>query len=86
MGGGKAGKTLAMDMGRAGRRVALVERGLIGGSCINIACIPAKTLIRSGQVAKLVREREAYGMLPGATDVQMPNVAARTAGVVAVSA
>ena len=46
LGGGKAGKTLAMDMARAGRRVAVVERGLIGGSCTNIACIPTNALSR----------------------------------------
>src|SRR5271165_2354827 len=82
-GGGKAGKTLAMDMARAGRQVALIERGLIGGSCINIACIPTKTLVRSAEVAKLVRDRAGYGVLPGETSVDMPKVAARTAGVVA---
>ena len=83
LGGGKAGKTLAMDMGRAGRHVALIERGLIGGSCINIACIPAKTLIRSGQVARLVRERASFGLAAGSTKVKMSVVAARTASVVA---
>ena len=55
LGGGKAGKTLAMDMARAGRRVAMVERGLIGGSCINIACIPTKTLVRSAAAAAVLR-------------------------------
>jgi choline dehydrogenase-like flavoprotein len=44
LGGGKAGKTLAMDMAHAGRRVAVIERGLIGGSCINVASIPTKAL------------------------------------------
>ena len=83
LGGGKAGKTLAMDMARAGRRVGLIERGLIGGSCINIACIPAKTLIRSAQVARLVRERVSFGLQSGTTKVNMPAVAARTAFVVA---
>ena len=43
LGGGKAGKTLAMDLARSGRRTALVERGRIGGSCINVACIPTNT-------------------------------------------
>ena len=48
LGGGKAGKTLAMDRRKAGKRVAVVEAGMIGGSCINIACIPTKALVRSG--------------------------------------
>ncbi len=83
LGGGKAGKTLAMDMARAGRRVAMVERGLIGGSCINIACIPTKTLVRSASAAAILRHRAMYGMQSGDTEVDMPAVAARTAGVVA---
>jgi pyruvate/2-oxoglutarate dehydrogenase complex dihydrolipoamide dehydrogenase (E3) component len=44
-GGGKAGKTLAMDQAKAGKKVALIERRYLGGSCINVACIPSKTLI-----------------------------------------
>ncbi|WP_116140213.1 FAD-dependent oxidoreductase [Trinickia diaoshuihuensis] len=47
LGGGKGGKSLAMDLARAGKRVAIIERGMIGGSCINVACIPTKTLIRN---------------------------------------
>ncbi len=42
LGGGKGGKTLAMELAKAGKRVAVVEEGMIGGSCINIACIPSK--------------------------------------------
>ncbi|BEU27480.1 FAD-dependent oxidoreductase [Paraburkholderia sp. 22B1P] len=49
LGGGKGGKSLAMDLARKGKRVALIERGLIGGSCINVACIPSKTLIQNGR-------------------------------------
>jgi probable pyridine nucleotide-disulfide oxidoreductase len=50
VGGGKAGKTLAMDLAREGRKVSMVERGMIGGTCINVACIPTKTIINSGRV------------------------------------
>ena len=58
--GGQGGKTLTMDMARAGWRVALVERSaeMIGGTCINLACIPSKTLIRSAEVAHLARRSE----------------------------
>ena len=48
-GGGKAGKSLAMDQAKAGRRVAVIENRYLGGSCINVACIPSKTLIASSR-------------------------------------
>ena len=51
LGGGKGGKTLAMELAQAGKRVALIERGMIGGSCINVACIPTKALIQNARVA-----------------------------------
>jgi probable pyridine nucleotide-disulfide oxidoreductase len=80
-GGGKAGKTLAMDQARAGRKVAMVERGLIGGSCINIACIPSKTLIRSAQIHALAAYADAYGTHSEPT-LDMHAVAGRTVSVV----
>ncbi|GAA4284151.1 reactive chlorine resistance oxidoreductase RclA [Brevibacterium daeguense] len=51
IGWGKAGKTLAGTAARAGRRVALVEQSadMVGGSCINIACVPTKILIHDAQ-------------------------------------
>ncbi|MET7244186.1 FAD-dependent oxidoreductase [Methylobacterium sp. EM32] len=83
LGGGKAGKTLAMDQARAGKRVAVVEAGMIGGSCINVACIPTKTLVRSAGVADLARRAGAFGVETGGVSVAMERVAARTAEVVA---
>ncbi len=47
IGGGKGGKSLAMALGPAGHKVALIERGQIGGTCINVACIPTKTMVAS---------------------------------------
>ncbi len=83
-GGGTAGKTLAMDQAAAGKRVAVVEAGMIGGSCINIACIPTKTLVRSAQLAGLARRAEEFGRVrTGPVSVHMGRVAARTAAVVA---
>jgi pyridine nucleotide-disulfide oxidoreductase len=52
VGGGKAGKTLAIDLAKSGRRV---ERGIFGGSCVNVACIPTKTMVKSAKVAELSR-------------------------------
>jgi pyruvate/2-oxoglutarate dehydrogenase complex dihydrolipoamide dehydrogenase (E3) component len=64
VGGGKGGKTLAMDLARAGRAVAMVEREeeMIGGTCINLACIPTKTLIRSAEVAETARRAPSFGV------------------------
>ena len=49
LGGGKGGKTLATELGNKGVKTALIERSaeMIGGACINVACIPTKTLIAS---------------------------------------
>ncbi|MCG7205570.1 FAD-dependent oxidoreductase [Streptomyces arenae] len=50
VGGGKAGKSLAMDTARAGRRVLMVEKSMTGGSCVNVR-IPTKTLVTSARLA-----------------------------------
>lgn len=58
LGGGKGGKTLAMELARAGKRVAVVEEGMIGGSCINVACIPSKALIQSARIMHAVQSAD----------------------------
>ena len=62
VGGGKGGKTLAVKMASAGRRVVMAEKGMIGGSCINVACIPTKTMVRSAEVAELARSAARFGV------------------------
>jgi pyruvate/2-oxoglutarate dehydrogenase complex dihydrolipoamide dehydrogenase (E3) component len=82
-GGGKGGKTLAMDQASEGKRVALVEAGMVGGSCINIACIPTKALVRSAQLIDATRQTGVLGLAQtGPIRVDMGAVAARTAAVV----
>ncbi|GHB39089.1 pyridine nucleotide-disulfide oxidoreductase [Streptomyces viridiviolaceus] len=62
VGGGKGGKTLAMDIARGGGRVAMVERGMIGGTCINVACIPTKTLVTSARLLDSLSRAEQVGV------------------------
>ncbi|POH74264.1 FAD-dependent oxidoreductase [Arthrobacter glacialis] len=62
LGGGKAGKSLAMDWAAAGQRVAMVERGMIGGTCINVACIPTKTLVNSARLLQVTRRAAEFGI------------------------
>ena len=82
LGGGKAGKTLAMDRAKAGQNVCLVEIGMIGGACINVACIPTKTLVRSAGVVDLARHATPFGAVTAGVSVNMSRIAARTADVV----
>jgi pyruvate/2-oxoglutarate dehydrogenase complex dihydrolipoamide dehydrogenase (E3) component len=82
-GGGKAGKTLAIDQAKAGKRVAMIEAGMIGGSCINVACIPSKTFIRSAEIAHALRSPTEFGSLVDGVGADFAAVASRTASVVA---
>ncbi|REG49081.1 pyruvate/2-oxoglutarate dehydrogenase complex dihydrolipoamide dehydrogenase (E3) component [Paraburkholderia sp. BL6669N2] len=76
LGGGKGGKSLAMDLARAGKRVAVIERGMIGGSCINVACIPSKTLI---QVARHLHARSLIDEESGSrTDMAQVSATVKT--------
>ena len=70
VGGGKAGKSLAMDLAKSGQKVAMVERAMVGGTCINVACIPTKTLIQSGRVLDTVRRAAEFGVA-GAEEPRM---------------
>lgn len=81
-GGGKAGKTLAMEQARAGKSVAVVEAGMIGGSCIIIACIPSKALIRSAQVAVEAPDTARFGTYSRDVETVLAKVRDRTAAVV----
>ncbi|WP_414518788.1 mercuric reductase [Nostoc sp. PCC 9305] len=84
IGGGKAGKTLAPALVADGRKTALVERSLnmIGGGCINIACIPTKTIVASANVANTVRNSAAYGVKTNTPTVNLAEVIQRKRAVV----
>ena len=62
IGGGKAGKTLAQDRAKAGMKVAMVERAMIGGTCINVACIPTKALVASARALRAARRGADLGL------------------------
>lgn len=62
IGSGQGGGPLAGAFARAGRRVALVEREHVGGSCINEGCSPTKTIVASARVANLARRAGDYGV------------------------
>jgi len=77
LGGGEAGKYIAWELARLGQRVAVVEKGLIGGSCPNIACLPSKNVIRSAKVVDYVRHAAAFGLRLGPWSLDMAGVRQR---------
>ncbi len=74
IGSGEAGKYLAWTMAKAGKRTAVVERKLIGGSCPNIACLPSKNVIHSAKVAELARRGPYFGIKTGPIEIEMVGV------------
>ena len=78
IGAGQAGPFLAQRLAGAGMRVALVERGAFGGTCVNTGCIPTKTLVASAYAAHLTRRVSDFGVdAGGAVHVDMRRVKAR---------
>jgi pyruvate/2-oxoglutarate dehydrogenase complex dihydrolipoamide dehydrogenase (E3) component len=77
VGAGQAGPPLAGRLTAAGHTVAMVERKLIGGTCVNTGCIPTKTLVASAQAAHLARRGADYGVGTGTVSVDMAKVKAR---------
>ncbi len=62
VGAGQAGPSLAGRLAAAGRKVAIIERKLFGGTCVNTGCTPTKTLIASAYVAHKARTAQSYGI------------------------
>lgn len=77
VGAGQAGPPLAGRLTAAGQRVAIIERKLIGGTCVNTGCIPTKTLVASAHAAHLARRGADCGVGTGAISVDMAKVKAR---------
>jgi pyruvate/2-oxoglutarate dehydrogenase complex dihydrolipoamide dehydrogenase (E3) component len=62
IGSGQAGPFLAVRLASSGRKVALVERKFLGGTCVNTGCTPTKAMVASAKVAHMVRESARYGV------------------------
>lgn len=82
VGTGQASGAMAQALVKEGKRVAVVERSRVGGSCVNYGCTPTKTLLASGRVAYLARRSGDYGIETGDVRVDMEQVKARKDEVV----
>jgi pyruvate/2-oxoglutarate dehydrogenase complex dihydrolipoamide dehydrogenase (E3) component len=82
IGAGQGGVPLARALAQAGRKVALVEREHVGGTCYNEGCTPTKTMVASAKVAYLDRRSADYGVKHGQVTVDMVAVRQRKRDIV----
>ncbi|HEY1950043.1 MAG TPA: mercuric reductase [Bryobacteraceae bacterium] len=86
IGSGQGGNPLAYKLAGRGEKVALIEPGPLGGTCVNTGCTPTKTMVASAQIAHYVRNAERWGVRGGgAVSVDMPVVLRRKFEIVEAS-
>ena len=83
IGTGQAGPSLAVRLAASGRKTAVLERKRFGGTCVNVGCIPTKTLVASARAIHMARRGEEFGFTTGGpVNVDMKRVKARKDAVV----
>ena len=82
IGTSQGGRFLPSAFAKAGRKVAVVERGPLGGVCVNFGCTPTKTMVASARVAYLARRGAEYGVCTGPISVDLRAVRERKQGMV----
>src|ERR1700692_4008454 len=83
IGTGQAGPSLAVRLAKAGWKTAIIERKLFGGTCVNVGCIPTKTLVASARAAHVARRGGDFCVVvPGPVGVDMARVKARKDAIV----
>ncbi len=85
IGAGQAGPALAARCAKEGLRTAIIERGHFGGTCVNVGCVPTKTMVASARALHLARRGAEFGF--SATDIQvnMQRIKARKDDIVHAS-
>jgi dihydrolipoamide dehydrogenase len=74
LGGGSGGYACALRAAELGKRVALIEKDKVGGTCLHRGCIPTKALLHAAEVADYSREGPAFGVLSSLNGIDMPGV------------
>ena len=86
IGTGQGGGPLAVKLAESGRRTAVIERHLFGGTCVNVGCTPTKTYVASARAAHVARHAGDYGVIvEGEVRVDLARVKARKDDVIAGS-
>ena len=82
IGSGQAGVPLSVRLADLGWQVALIEKGLLGGTCINTGCSPTKTMVHRSQVAHYARYADRWGVRATGVSADMPTIVAQKNKVV----
>ena len=83
IGAGQGGGPLSTTLGRAGQKVAIIEKEFPGGSCVNYGCSPTKTMVASARAAHIAQRAADYGVnFPGPVTVDMKKVRERKRAIV----
>lgn len=77
IGAGQAGPALAERCSQEGLRTAIIERGHFGGTCVNVGCVPTKTMVASARAIHMARRGAEFGFTAGDIQVNMQRVKAR---------
>src|SRR5262245_54990325 len=77
IGTGQAGPALARRLAGSGMKVAIIERGRFGGTCVNTGCTPTKTMVASAYAVHTARRGAEYGFSTGEIKVDMKRIKAR---------
>jgi dihydrolipoamide dehydrogenase len=82
IGSGPGGYVAAIRAAQLGMKTAVIEKGAVGGRCLNVACIPAKAILRVADVLSEIREADDFGLKVSEPTVDWPGVLARRERVV----
>ena len=82
LGGGPGGYEAAVRAARRGAKACCIERGHLGGACLNVGCIPTKAMLHASELAWNIRRAEEFGLQVGSPKVDGPAYMKRVAGVV----
>lgn len=83
IGAGQAGPSLAARLAASGRKTAIIERARFGGTCVNVGCIPTKTLVASARAIHMARRGDEFGFaIAGGVRAEMARIKARKDDIV----
>src|SRR5579863_423220 len=83
IGSGQAGNPLAYRFAELGWQVALIEKGNVGGTCINTGCTPTKTMVQRAQIAHYARNAARWGVRAENVAADLPAIVAQKDKIVA---